>query len=279
MAWLCHIPECVKRLVMKGIASILVLCLSLLSCSSTKENTAASNVQSPIINGNGFAIVELFTSEGCTSCPMAEALMPKLKDAYGNKVTILEFHVDYWDHNGWKDPYSDKTYSLRQQNYADHFNHSNPTIYTPQAIVNGKSGINGSVEASLKSLINTELQQTPSKEIELNISNPSKDKITVSYSTTLDNKEVLNIALIQLKPSANIKTGENAGKALQHMNVVRALVSETKDNGTINFTLPDDLSPKEFHIVAYTQNATSRYITAVKESEIQKEGFVQRLVK
>jgi hypothetical protein len=262
---------------MKRFTGILLLSIGLISCGGTKENTTTTQAPSAVM-GNGFAVVELFTSEGCSSCPLAEALMPKIKNEYKNNVYILEFHVDYWDHNGWKDPYSDKAYSTRQQNYADHFNKNNPTVYTPQAIVNGKNGINGSVEASLKSLINTELQQNRSKDIELNISS-AKDQITVSYNTALNNNEVINIALVQLKPASNIKGGENTGKALEHMNVVRAFVSQNKDNGVVNITMPNDLSPRDLHIIAYTQNTASRYITGAKEAGIQKEGLVQRLVK
>ena len=92
-----------------------------------------------------FAVVELFTSEGCSSCPPAEALLNQIHPRAaksGQRIYTLAFHVDYWDRLGWKDPFSEAAYSQRQNSYANGFGEDR--IYTPQMIVNGRGGFVGS---------------------------------------------------------------------------------------------------------------------------------------
>src|SRR5882757_10188754 len=92
---------------------------------------------------NGFAVVELFTSEGCSSCPSADALVAAVqKENKDQPVYILAFHVDYWDRLGWKDAFSDAAYSDRQRAYASWLRLS--SIYTPQVVVNGRKEFVGS---------------------------------------------------------------------------------------------------------------------------------------
>src|ERR1700733_12538487 len=81
----------------------------------------------------GFAVVELFTSEGCSSCPPADEVLAKIATEYKDYVYVLGFHVDYWDRLGWKDVYSSADYTRRQQEYARAFKLS--SIYTPEAVV------------------------------------------------------------------------------------------------------------------------------------------------
>ena len=84
---------------------------------------------------NSFALLELFTSEDCSSCPPADRLLPQLASLDPN-IIPLSFHVDYWNNLGWKDPFSSSEFSQRQQNYGRHFNLE--SIYTPQLVINGE---------------------------------------------------------------------------------------------------------------------------------------------
>src|ERR1700709_1440967 len=85
--------------------------------------------------GKGFAVIELFTSEGCSSCPPADALVARVqKESNDKPVYILAFHVDYWNHLGWKDAFSSAEYSERQNQYARWLKLS--SVYTPQIVVN-----------------------------------------------------------------------------------------------------------------------------------------------
>src|ERR1700712_5296387 len=86
----------------------------------------------------GFAVIELFTSEGCSSCPPADAVIAKVeKESADKPIYILAFHVDYWNRLGWKDVFSSAAYSARQNQYAQWLNLS--SVYTPQVVVNGRT--------------------------------------------------------------------------------------------------------------------------------------------
>src|SRR5882757_7431762 len=124
----------------------LILTLMLMACISCKSNAQTfSNVTSG--NSKGFAVVELSTSEGCSSCPPADELVEKIqKDNKNGKIYILAFHVDYWDHQGWKDRFSDREFSNRQRQYAGWLNLQ--TVYTPQIVVNGTTEYVGSDQSS-----------------------------------------------------------------------------------------------------------------------------------
>src|SRR5262245_9342561 len=105
-----------------------------------------------------FALLELFTSEGCSSCPPADALLARLASEArnaGRRVYALSFHVDYWDRLGWKDRYSSAAYSKRQGEYARRFRLA--SLYTPQLVVNGEQEMVGSdarsVEAALRAAL------------------------------------------------------------------------------------------------------------------------------
>ncbi|MCX8472096.1 MAG: DUF1223 domain-containing protein, partial [Sediminibacterium sp.] len=99
-----------------------------------------------------YVLVELFTSEGCSSCPPAETLIHELQKQYVDKpVIFLEYHVDYWNYLGWLDSFSSEKNTLRQQQYASWFNISD--IYTPQAIINGTFQMVGSNKSQLQSTI------------------------------------------------------------------------------------------------------------------------------
>src|SRR5690349_9744798 len=88
-----------------------------------------------------FAILELFTSEGCSSCPPADLLLPQLASTDAG-IIPLSFHVDYWDQYGWKDPFSNASFTDRQRDYAKHFRLE--SIYTPQLVINGEKELVGS---------------------------------------------------------------------------------------------------------------------------------------
>src|SRR4051794_39591301 len=109
-------------------------CISLLGLATTRKKTSA-----PL---SGTAVVELFTSEGCSSCPPADEALAAAAKTYTGHVYVLGYHVDYWDRLGWKDPFSNAAWTDRQTRYADLFKLN--SIYTPQAIVNGKTQFTGS---------------------------------------------------------------------------------------------------------------------------------------
>src|SRR5438270_9575711 len=106
-------------------------------------------------NEKGFAVIELFTSEGCSSCPAAEKLVASVAAENLTSVFILAYHVDYWNRLGWKDGFSNAAYTARQTRYAEVFNL--PSAYTPQIVVNGKTEFVGSNAIKLKSVMRDDL--------------------------------------------------------------------------------------------------------------------------
>jgi hypothetical protein len=229
----------------------------------TISNTSLAQNNS---NEKGVAVVELFTSEGCSSCPPAEKVMSKLHDEFKD-ACFLEFHVDYWNYLGWKDEYSNKAYSQRQQDYAQTFGIG--SIYTPQAIINGSKEMVGSDNEKLRSTIEQYLKQKEAVNLELKAEAASKS-VTVSYHAG-SAEGLLNIALIRLHAQTNVKKGENSGKKLVHTNVVSAFktISLEGKPGNITIELPEGLSPNDCHIIGYVQKKDGNEIIAAREVEIE----------
>src|SRR6186997_2744530 len=139
---------------MKILLPIIVFSVSLLTISfstaSLKNKIAKKQ--------DGFVLIELFTSEGCSSCPPADEALEEIQKKYNDKnVLVLGYHVDYWNKLGWKDVFSDASFTQRQEYYSRIF-HLN-SIYTPQVVVNGKSEFVGSNKEKLISSIEEQLNE------------------------------------------------------------------------------------------------------------------------
>jgi hypothetical protein len=175
-------------------------------------------------------VVELFTSEGCSSCPPADALLKEISEKQpvpGAQVVALEEHVDYWNHLGWRDPYSTVEFSQRQSDYAHVF--GTDGVYTPQMIVDGQTELVGSRGAAAREAIQKAANR-PKAEITLvGGMNSSSDKPTISVQiknpgdTSLHGETELWIAVTEKGLQTEVKAGENSGETLKHAAVVRSL--------------------------------------------------------
>jgi hypothetical protein len=237
---------------------------------SDESAASRSTTNRSIPAGSPFAVIELFTSEGCSSCPPADEALSKLALAYPGKVYVLGFHVDYWDRLGWKDAYSSADYTARQSDYTRVLRVK--SSYTPQAIVNGWNQLLGSDEDKLKVAVEEELKNTPDKSIELHASSDGK-KIKVSYKLVNAGADKLNLALVQLHAQTEVKAGENGGHTLQHVNIVRDFRTDDpggKGTGSVSFKLPRGLTAKDCKLIAYLQNGGewNRTISAAAETTI-----------
>jgi len=198
------------------VKSIFILPFSI-ACNMSAANhndVAATNDSTK----NGFAVLELFTSEGCSSCPPADAVLAKLSEEYKGNVYALGFHVDYWNRLGWTDSFSNADYSRRQEKYATQL-HLN-SIYTPQLIINGKTELVGSDERKVRAILAKELKDTIMQLIQVN-AKQNGNSINVSYDLSKTSDDILNLALVQLQAKTNVRNGENAGHILSHINIVR----------------------------------------------------------
>lgn len=251
---------------LKNCNLFLIICLLVLPCVFSSFNIANKQRNKPLFD-KGFAVVELFTSEGCSSCPPADDAVGRLEGQAKN-IYVLSFHVDYWNYLGWKDKYSNPAYSGRQQQYGSIFHIEN--IYTPQIIVNGKTQFVGSNETQLKESISASVADLPGNNIEIKVSQADNHKIPVSITSNGDAKLKLNVALVQNFAKDFIQRGENKGKTLSHFFIVRDFqVSPTQNGAKIYYlNLPDDLKSADCSVVAFLQNPADGHITAATGSSV-----------
>jgi hypothetical protein len=219
--------------------------------------------------GKGFAVIELFTSEGCSSCPPADALVARIqKESSDKPVYILAFHVDYWNRLGWKDVFSSSEYSERQKQYARLLNLS--SVYTPQIVVNGHTEFVGSEEGNLRNVIRTNLQKPAKAEITLNDVKINGDKASLQYHAEgVTNSTSLLLALVEKTATSKVKRGENGGRTLSHVQIVRQLLSVSLKNsssGTENIALPHSFNPQNFEVIGFIQNTSNGEITGATKA-------------
>jgi hypothetical protein len=260
---------------------IAAACTLLCSCSRTvrPEAEARPVVEPPLAasasapqTGQGVAVVELFTSEGCSSCPPADRVLSQVTaraKAGSLPIYTLSFHVDYWNYLGWRDRFSSSSYSERQRGYST-INPSGGT-YTPQAVVNGEAECVGSDASQIDALIATALQRNPRTLIELH-ARRAEGGVEVSYRVTGDIAgRVLNLALVEPQAESAVKSGENSGERLAHVNVVRGFESHALSAGSAgswSVKPSADFAAQRVGIVAYAEDATQRDVSGAVALEL-----------
>ncbi|MDH3637679.1 MAG: DUF1223 domain-containing protein [Gammaproteobacteria bacterium] len=175
-------------------------------------------------DNNDLAVVELFTSQGCYSCPPAEAFLRELA-LEEPQVLALEFHVDYWDDlvygsaGKWKDPFSDPSFTLRQRGYNQRALDGRRGVYTPQMIINGQRAEVGSKRAQIASLLDRAAPQKP-----LNVHVARTDTgMLVTITGSEDGEAGIWLVRFDREHKTSVNAGENQGKTLLSKNVVREL--------------------------------------------------------
>lgn len=211
------------------------------------------------VSESPFVLVELFTSEGCSSCPAADELLEEMTailQKEGRQVVGVSFHVTYWDKLGWKDPYSDSLYSARQKRYLPLL--EVPRSYTPQAVVNGRSEFVGSNPFKFRELVIAAGEQ-PSKIQISGTAIKSGSAVTVSYQTKGKAAgSVISAALVERHAEHFVPRGENKSRVLKHHNVVRAFESvDYGPTGTILMNWPEGLDVANSEIILFVQHTKS----------------------
>lgn len=179
------------------------------------------------------AVVELYTSEGCSSCPSADTVanaLDKTARSEKKRVYVLAFHVDYWDDIGWPDPFSDAAYTARQRERSRRNGRSG--IYTPEAVVQGKDSFIGSDGARMRSAVESALAAKPTVIIErLAVDVGAK---TASWSIAgVPSDARIHLAVTEGGLLVDVKSGENAGRKLSHEGVVRAFRTTKEARGSL----------------------------------------------
>jgi hypothetical protein len=171
-------------------------------------------------------LVELFTSEGCSSCPPADALLARfLREQPVADVEIipLSLHVDYWDHQGWRDPFASKMFTSRQEAYAKIFGPDR--LYTPQIVVDGRDELNGSDEAGVRRVVQTAAGR-PHLPLRIDArARGSSVRLSIDLPAAPADAEPIDVlvALTEDDLSSIVRRGENGGRTLSHAAVVRKL--------------------------------------------------------
>jgi hypothetical protein len=176
----------------------------------------------------GPVLVELFTSEGCSSCPPADALLARLdgeKIVGGAPVIVLEEHVSYWDNLGWKDPFSSSQWTARQESYAEVF-HDNG-VYTPQMVVDGADELVGSREGQAREAIRVAAEK-PKARIHLGSVpvSPGRYQLNIQVQmlpSAVEDSAQVWLAVTESGLHSRVLAGENSGEDLHHAPVVRSL--------------------------------------------------------
>jgi hypothetical protein len=217
-------------------------------------------------------IVELFTSEGCSSCPAADRVLARLEQTQpvpGAQVIAIEEHVDYWNQLGWTDPFSSPQYRARQNDYAVAFHAGD--IYTPQMVVNGAVEFVGSdMNRAYHEIENAAQSETSQIDLDLN-PNP-KDPELLDLSLHLTNRKAAKLraanvylAITENNLSTFAQRGENAGRTLRHSAVARSfgMIGKIDPNGASGgqlvstLRLPKEWKRENLHAVVFVQERES----------------------
>ncbi|GAC1661807.1 MAG: hypothetical protein NVS9B4_14570 [Candidatus Acidiferrum sp.] len=269
---------------MKYFCSALVVAAAGLLSAAAFEGRAKV-VRATSVAAHAPVIVELFTSEGCSSCPPADALLSKLETEQSvqeAEVIALEEHVDYWNNGGWMDPFSSSIWSDRQVAYARVLKNENP--YTPQMVVDGQDefvgGQLGRAVAAIQRASGREKSDIVISSVLLG--SPGKLRVSVkvgriSASSASDTPEVF-LAMTEMGLHSSVMRGENAGKELYHAAVVRMMrkIGEASASGELSFSGETDvkLDPRwkreSVRAVVFLQGKKSKHIVGAASATVPR---------
>ncbi|HEV8632538.1 MAG TPA: DUF1223 domain-containing protein [Thermoanaerobaculia bacterium] len=226
-------------------------------------------------------LVELFTSQGCSSCPPADRLLARLAAvAPGERAIVpLAFHVDYWNHLGWQDPFSSADWSERQRRYGVGF--GGGRIYTPELVVAGSADCVGTDEAGLQRLVARAAAEPVRASVQLTPAGTGEGKLTVEVAAQRVTEagaaptEVL-VALFENGLETPVGRGENAHRRLHNDRVVRRLVRALAlpaggGDGKTRLELPLDPAWGRSHLglVAFVQEPSTLRVLAATEAAVR----------
>ena len=269
----------------------LVVTTMLINKQGRMKTAARSDQQNSEAVGNKPAgnrtpvIVELFTSEGCSSCPPADEVLARLERTQpveGVEIIPLGEHVDYWNYIGWSDPFSSSVFSERQGAYSEAFGRDG--AYTPQMVVDGRTEFVGSNWSKAVAAI-SQAARTPKAEVKITFTGKAPGTVKFQLRTgnlaavTPGDKADLFLAITEGNLSSNVSRGENAGRRLNHATVVRLLnLVNTTDSrqraassSESTVTLSKDWKQENLRVVAFIQERGSRRVIGAGTLKMMSE--------
>jgi hypothetical protein len=256
-----------------------MVAIVILACSFLSVLLFARRAPSPApFRTSGPVVVELFTSEGCSSCPPADKLLQTFdKQPYpGTQLIVLSEHVDYWNHIGWQDPYSDAAFSERQSSYASKLKLE--SVYTPQMVVDGtEEFVGSSSEDAQKAFGRAATQEKVS--VKLSSVSVSGNRVTAHLETGelparfASADVVLAVALDHAE--SQVKSGENSGRKLTHVAVVRNLAKVDSVKSGQSFSRDVEIKLKSadsatLRLIAFLQQPGPGKIVGAAEEMLSK---------
>jgi hypothetical protein len=211
-------------------------------------------------------VVELFTSEGCSSCPPADSLLARLQRlAPDVDIIPLSEHVDYWNHLGWQDRFSAPLFSMRQQDYGRMFHLE--SVYTPEMVVNGTAEFSGSDEARARREI-AKAADGPRAVTSISLNGDSAVHLRVEKTPVASRNVDVFLAITETNLETSVGGGENNGRRLRHVGVVRSLASvghfDARKAGAYDadakLTLNSEWNRDNLKLVMFVQDRSNRKI-------------------
>jgi len=224
-------------------------------------------------------VLELFTSNGCSSCPPAYTLLSALRDdppVDDVELIVLNEHVDYWDKLGWVDPFSSSAFTQRQRTYARQVFASNQ-VYTPQLVVDGVAPMVGSRRNEAVAAIRRQATR-PSVPVAITVSRLAASRLDIDVRVdpaAVDGAFRVRVALTQDNAVSRVGGGENGGRTLTEDGVVRDWQLARQDSGQhyrAQLTVPADLDERNAAVVAFVQRVPLWHIVGAKRVPVTESG-------
>lgn len=247
---------------MKSVACLIAIALSGAAPATVAATTAATTCNATS-GPQRVALLELYTSEGCDSCPPADQWVSSLpaRGVGVDRAVVLAYHVDYWNYLGWTDPYAQRRFSERQRLVNARIR--NRTVYTPQLMLDGKDYRQGLSHPDLQHRITAANREKPGADIALTMA-LAPGSLDASARIAVNRKDAgaaVFLALYEMKLSSAVSAGENKGKRLSHDFVVRELAGPfaTTDVSSINhkFHLAPAWKTRDLAVAAFVQTAAT----------------------
>jgi hypothetical protein len=276
-----HRPAATTRLLAPALTAGLIAGLTLTALACRADAAAGSDLERAP-QGAGPVVVELFTSQGCSSCPPADRLLTRLGEdpKLDRRVFPLAFHVDYWNYIGWTDPFSSERWSERQRSYARSFGSSR--VYTPQLVVDGRTECVGSEQNEVYQLIHQALSRPPLGRVDLRLApgaDPNQLRALADARLTADAPGPLElwVALYQKDLTTGVARGENAHRTLHNDYVVRRLVKAfglgaaggSEGSGAVDLELEPSWPRNDLGVVAFLQDPSTRVIHGAARASLE----------
>ncbi len=206
-------------------------CAALVAAPFGTAVAQAETVGKPVV------VVELYTSQGCSSCPPADAYLDKLSNR--GRVLPLALHVDYWDYLGWKDKFATARFTQRQHAYANAI--GSHMVYTPQMIVAGAERVEGNNPPKVDAIVAAHLKAK--QPVDLTISREN-DRLEIRATTKKPFADALLVQIVRFDPEETvaIERGENAGKSINYRNIVTEWRTVAEWSGTAPLDLTETLA-------------------------------------